>query len=263
MTSTRGEESRASTSEPATRVLIVDDHPMVRAGLRALLDVPDINIVGEATSGPRAVDVAAETQPDVVLMDVRMPDGNGLEATRAVRAVSPASRVLIVTSFADEDYLRSAIAAGADGFILKQASRALLLDSIRMVRAGGGSFPPEMVAGLSARPSPAAHADESEPPPIQIGRLRIDAARHLALSGGERLVLTFLEFRALVILAEAGGNVVTYDRLQSELWPGSPSDEGESHRVVSLIARLRSHLGESRGYLQTVKRVGYRIAEPR
>ena len=256
-------ERLLATASP-TRVLIVDDHPMVRAGLRALLDVPDMEVVGEAVSGPAAVEIAAQERPDVVLMDVRMPEGNGLDAAREVRAVSPESHVLIVTSFEDEDYLRSAIAAGADGFLLKRASRALLLDSIRMVQAGGSTFPREMVAELSAPTPPALPAPHEVPVgPVDIGDLRIDPERHVVFVAGQPLILTYLEFRALLTLGVAGGDVVTYDRLQAELWPDEAEQGGEPHRVVSLIARLRSRLGDARGYLQTVKRVGYRLADPR
>ena len=247
---------------PPTRVLIVDDHPMVRAGLRALLDVPDIEVVGEATSGPTAVEMAATERPDVVLMDVRMPDGNGLDATSAVREASPGSRVLIVTSFEEDDYLRSAIAAGADGFLLKRASRALLLDSIRMVHAGGSTFPREMLKEIAAvRPSPTLAADDLPRPAIEVGTLRIDPERHLVLVAGQPVILTYLEFRALLMLGEAAGDIVTYERLQSALWPDEPIEDGEPHRIVSLVARLRSRLGDGRGYVQTVKRVGYRLAE--
>lgn len=257
-------EERAPLPAGPTRVLIVDDHPMVRAGLRALLDVPDIEIVGEAVSGPAAVEAAGQEHPDVVLMDVRMPDGNGLDATSAVRRVSPDSRVLIITSFEEEDYLRSAIAAGADGFLLKRASRALLLDSIRMVQAGGSTFPRDMLAGLAApREAAPPPPGGSAPEVVEVGNLRIDADRHLVFVAGEPLVLTYLEFQALSMLAHAAGDVVTYERLQAELWPDDRVEGGEPSRIVSLIARLRSRLGPGREYLQTVKRVGYRLAEAR
>lgn len=252
------------TTPPARapmRVMIVDDHPMVRAGLRALLDVADIEVVGEATSGVEAVAIAALERPDVVLMDVRMPEGNGLEATSALRDASPDSRVLIITSFEDEDYLRSALAAGAHGFLLKRASRSVLLESIRAIHAGGSTFPRDMVANLASRGASTGTSPEAAPP-IDVGALRIDPARHLVLIEGSPLILTYLEFRALHLLAEAAGDVVTYARLQSALWPDQPIEDGEPHRIVALVARLRSRLGDARGYLQTVKRVGYRLAGP-
>ncbi len=249
------------TGEQPARVLIVDDHPMVRAGLRALLDVPDIEVVGEAASGPAAVELAASETPDVILMDVRMPDGNGFDATRAVREVSPHSRVLMITSFEDDDYLRSAIVAGADGFLLKQASRALLLESIRTVRAGGTTFPREMMGSLVDAPEERASTALSTAETV-VGRLRIDPASHLVYVGNEPVLLTYLEFRALLTLARSHGDVVTYEHLQTELWPAETQSSDESQRIVSLIARLRSRLGSARDHLQTVKRVGYRLAAP-
>jgi len=255
----------AGAAGPPIRVMIVDDHPMVRVGLRALLDVPDIEVVAEAASGAAAVVQALELRPDVILMDIRMQDGDGLTATRAVRASIPQSRVLVVTSFDDEDYLRSAVQAGAAGFLLKRASRGLLLDSIRTVHAGGSTFPLEMVEGVFAsedrEPAAVVAADGSATDRIAIGSLIIDPARHLVLVDEERLVLTYLEFRALVALASNEGEIVAYARLQSALWPEEPWD-GDPHRVVSLVARLRSRLGPARRYLQTVKRVGYRLSEP-
>jgi two-component system OmpR family response regulator len=98
---------------------------------------------------------------------------------------------------------------------------------------------------------------------IVVGELRIDAESHLVFVREAPLLLTYLEFKALVMLAEAAGEVVTYARLQAELWPNDAEDSAEPHRVVSLIARVRSRLGEAgRPYLHTVKRVGYRLGAP-
>jgi DNA-binding response OmpR family regulator len=247
------------------RVMIADDHPMVRVGLRALLDVPDIEVVAEATSGPEAAEMAGEVLPDVLLMDVRMPGGDGLTATRAVRKVAPATKVLVVTSFDDEDYLRSAVQAGAAGFVLKRASRALLLDSIRTIHAGGSTFPFEMMEEfISARPPHAdAHTrDRAGGGAQRIGLVHLDPARHHVSIDGREVVLTYLEFRALAALALRPGAIVTYRALMEAVWPDEPPED-DPHRIVSLIARLRTRLGLARDHLQTVKRVGYRLADPR
>jgi DNA-binding NarL/FixJ family response regulator len=257
----------ADPSAPRTdriRVIIADDHPVVRAGLRALLDVGDIEVVAEAGSGRAAVAEAAEHVPDVILMDVRMEDGDGLMATRAIRKATPHSRVLVVTSFEDDDYLRSAVHAGASGFILKRASRTLLLDSIRTVHAGGSTFPLEMLEGMLApeppEPAPGA-ADASERTLITVAKLGVDPGRHLVLFEGRQIILSYMEFRAVAALARAQGEIVSHTELQRAVWPEEP-EGGDPHRIVALVARLRSRLGPARAYLQTVKRVGYRLAEP-
>ncbi|MGE0228135.1 MAG: response regulator [Dehalococcoidia bacterium] len=246
------------------RVIIADDHPVVRAGLRALLDVGDIEVVAEAGSGTAAVAEAAEHDPDVILMDVRMEDGDGLMATRAIREATPRSRVLVVTSFEDEDYLRSAVHAGASGFILKRASRTLLLDSIRTVHAGGSTFPFEMLEGIVAPQQPhvgAAPQGRGDGGLLTVAKLAVDPGRHLVLFEGRQIVLSYMEFRAVAALARAQGEIVSHEDLQRAVWPEG-SHGGDPHRIVSLVARLRSRLGPARAYLQTVKRVGYRLAEP-
>lgn len=253
-------------ADVAIRIVIVDDHLVVRAGLRALLDVPGIEVIGEASSGRSAIDVVEAVRPDVVLMDIRMADGGGLDATRRIRASTPETRVLLITSFEDDDYLRTAIAAGADGFLLKQASRSLLVDSIRTVHAGGTTFPRAMMSRLlpigTVEPPPVGPVEVTEQV-IVVGDLRIDVAGHLVFLRETPLLLTYLEFRALVVLADAAGEVVTYARLQAELWPDDAESSDEPHRVVSLIARVRARLGEAgRPYLRTVKRVGYQLSAP-
>ena len=130
------------------RVLIADDHPVVRDGLRAMLHEEGILVVGEVSTGREAVDRLAALQPDVILMDIRMPDMDGLAATRLIKEEAPAVSVIVVTSFESKDYLRDAIAAGAAGYLLKGMSRSLLLDSIRIVRDGGSMFDPNVLSEL-------------------------------------------------------------------------------------------------------------------
>jgi DNA-binding NarL/FixJ family response regulator len=117
-------------------VMIVDDHPMVRAGLHSMLTAPDIHIVGEAGSGQEALDKIPRLLPDVTLMDVRMSDMDGIAALQAIKAARLTTRVIMVTTYKNTTYLIQALAAGADGFVLKDISREDLLANVRAVAAG-------------------------------------------------------------------------------------------------------------------------------
>ncbi|MCE7873891.1 DNA-binding response regulator [bacterium CPR1] len=130
----------------ATQVLIVDDHRMVREGLRALLATEDdIEIVGEASSGEEALDRVRELMPDVVVMDLQMPGIGGLEAIRRVKEISPATSIVVLTVDNAELVLLEAIRAGAAGYVLKDASAELLLQSIRLIKEGGTLLPNELL----------------------------------------------------------------------------------------------------------------------
>jgi two-component system, NarL family, response regulator DevR len=121
----------------ALKVMLVDDHEVVRQGLRALLEAEDdIEVVAEADNGPIAVSIASARQPDVIVMDVRMPGGSGVEACRAIRDERPDAQVIMLTSFSDDEALFNSIMAGAAGFVLKQIRGRDLIDAIRIV--GGG-----------------------------------------------------------------------------------------------------------------------------
>jgi len=123
------------------RVLLVDDQNLVRAGLRMLCDsAPDLEVVGEAESGRDAIRLVEQTAPDVVVMDLRMPGIDGITATRRILASRPAVRVLVLTTFGDDDHLYPALAAGACGFLVKDAAPADLLDGIRRAAAGDSPF---------------------------------------------------------------------------------------------------------------------------
>ncbi|MDP9235956.1 MAG: response regulator transcription factor [Chloroflexota bacterium] len=121
-----------------TRLMIVDDHEVVRMGLRAALEVEsDFTVVTEASSGKEAVDKARAHQPDIVLMDVRMDGGHdGIEACREIRSELPATQVLMLTSFAEEETVVAALLAGAAGYVLKNVARARLLEALRSVARG-------------------------------------------------------------------------------------------------------------------------------
>jgi DNA-binding NarL/FixJ family response regulator len=132
--------------------LLCDDHELVRRGLRALLESDlTIDVIGEAGSADEAVRTAAETTPDVVVMDVRMPGRSGVEACRDIRAHREQTRVLILTSFADDEALFSAIMAGASGYVLKQIHGNDLLDAIHRVAKGESLLDPSVTGQVLAR----------------------------------------------------------------------------------------------------------------
>ena len=121
-------------SERPVRILIADDHAVLRTGLRMLLDAqPDMEVIGEASDGNEAVAQALASQPDLVLMDVAMSGGGGLEATQQIRQQAPGIRVLMLSMYDDESYLRRALEAGASGYALKRAADTELLSAIRAV----------------------------------------------------------------------------------------------------------------------------------
>ena len=130
-------------------VLIVDDHPVVRQGLHSFLQLQDdIDIVGEAADGLEAVEKVAELLPDVVLMDLVMPKVDGIAAIRRITALSPSTRVLVLTSFSDDDKVFSAIKAGALGYLMKDSSPADLAEAIRAVYRGEPSLDPAIAKKL-------------------------------------------------------------------------------------------------------------------
>jgi DNA-binding NarL/FixJ family response regulator len=148
---------------PPTRVLVVDDQQIVRAGLRTMLDSEaDIVVVDEAVDGEDAVAKCARLRPDVVLMDVRMPRLNGVEATRRIISAGSAKAVVIITTFDDEEYLLDSIRAGASGFLLKDAGGDLLATSVRAAMRGDSLIDPAMTRSLlehRLRGDPAAPSD--------------------------------------------------------------------------------------------------------
>ena len=123
------------------RILIADDHPLVRSGLRALLmATDDLEVVGEAATGEEAVTLASSLSPDVIVMDLRMPGINGIEATRHIVQANPRIRILVVTLFEDDDSLFAALRAGARGYILKDANEIEVVRAIRAVSSGDAIF---------------------------------------------------------------------------------------------------------------------------
>jgi NarL family two-component system response regulator YdfI len=145
------------------RVLIADDHLIIREGLRLILEtVEDMELVGEAMDGAQAVRLAGELQPDVVLMDLRMPGMDGLAAIEHLRQEQPQIAVVILTTYNEDDLMRRGLRAGARGYLLKDTSREALLNTIRAAARGEMLLKPEIVAGLLAHD--AGTAPPAKPP---------------------------------------------------------------------------------------------------
>jgi len=142
----------AQPPPPPTRLLIADDHQLAREGLRDMLaDEPDIEVVGEAQDGLGAVEACGELRPNLVLMDVRMPRMDGLEATRELKRVHPGIAVLMMTMHESPDYLLEALRAGAAGYVLKDAPQEEVIEAVRQVRRGESPLDQELAARLLRR----------------------------------------------------------------------------------------------------------------
>jgi len=134
------------------RIIIADDHELARLGLRTMLEPePDLEVIGEAATGREAVALSSQLQPDLVLMDIRMPDLDGLMATRAIKEELPRTSILVVTLSEDPDYLLEALRVGAAGFVLKDASRREVVAAVRQVLSGESPLDPKLAAQLIRR----------------------------------------------------------------------------------------------------------------
>jgi two-component system, NarL family, response regulator DevR len=163
---------------PPLRVMLVDDHEVVRDGIKLLLaDTDDVVVCAEASSAREAVAVAAQALPDVIVMDVRLSDGSGIEATRDIRAARPQTAVLMLTSFADDEALFASIMAGAAGYVLKQIRGEELVRAIRAVGAGQNLLDPAVTKGVFDRLRKGKHLLKDE----KLARLSPQEERILAL----------------------------------------------------------------------------------
>ncbi|MFF2942195.1 response regulator [Streptomyces niveus] len=148
------------TAGGPVRVVLADDQPLIRSGLRVLIaDHPDLDVVGEAGTGAQAVRLVRELRPDVVVMDIRMPGIDGIEATGLITAGPESARVVVLTTFDDDEYVYAALRAGASGFLIKDMSLEGILSAIRVVAAGEALIAPSVTRRLieefAARPEPA------------------------------------------------------------------------------------------------------------
>jgi DNA-binding NarL/FixJ family response regulator len=169
------------------RAIVVDDQGLVRAGVRVLLQTaPDVDVVGEAADGHEAVRLAAQLRPDVVLMDIRMPRVDGIEATRRILAAAPQTNVLMLTTFADEDYVYGALAVGAVGFLLKDGEPADMIDAVRRAARGEPLLAPSVLARVVERALRSHDADRTsaaQPDAELLARLTVRERDVLALIG--------------------------------------------------------------------------------
>jgi DNA-binding NarL/FixJ family response regulator len=175
------------------RILVVDDHEVVRLGLVTLLGrQPGYAVVGEAAGAVEAVEKARVYKPDIVVMDVRMPDGSGIEACRQIRAELPGIRVIMLTSYADDEAVITAVMAGASGYVLKQVGSGDLLRAIETVRTGGTLLDPQLTlkvldrmrAEANRAPEPLTEQERNILTLIGEGKTNKDIAHQLYLSEG-------------------------------------------------------------------------------
>lgn len=189
------------------RVLVVDDHPLLREGLAALIaDQADMSLVAEAANGREAVEQFRHHRPDVTLMDLMMPDMNGVEATAAIRAEFPDARVIVLTTYTGDVQVARALNAGATGYLLKSSLRTELMATIRAVHAGRKVLPPEMTSGT------AKHAAEEALSPSEIRILRLIAGGLSNKEIGAKLAVTEEAVKGQVksILSKLGANDRTH-----------------------------------------------------
>lgn len=159
------------------RIMLVDDHAVVRQGLRSFLEVTEgIEVVGEAANGLEAVELARDLTPDVALLDLVMPRMDGIEATRRIRVASPMTRVLVLTSYGEDEKLFPAIKAGAIGYLLKDISADALVNAIRAAKRGEATLPPDIATKLMQQFA----AQDSQAVLEELSQRELDVLRQIA-----------------------------------------------------------------------------------
>ena len=160
------------------KVLTVDDHPLLREGIAAVLEgQPDLQLVGEATNGREAIDKFRACLPDVVLMDLQMPEMNGLDAIAAIRSEYPDARIVVLTTYKGDTQAIRAFKAGASGYLLKSMLRKELLETIRLVHAGKKRIPPEIATEIAEH-----HSDDT------LTQREIEVLQHVAAGAANKIV---------------------------------------------------------------------------
>lgn len=167
-----------SAAPTRIKVLTVDDHPLLREGIAAVLEgQPDLQVVGEATNGREAIDKFRACLPDVVLMDLQMPEMNGLDAIAAIRSEYPDARIVVLTTYKGDMQAIRAFKAGASGYLLKSMLRKELLDTIRLVHAGKKRIPPEIASEIAEH-----HSDDT------LTQREIEVLQHVATGAANKMV---------------------------------------------------------------------------
>lgn len=194
------------TDAKRIRVLLADDHDMVRRGLAVFLQAfPDMQLVGEAADGFEAIEQCEQVRPDVVLMDVMMPGMDGIEATRRIRAQYPAIQVLMLSSSQDEDLIKSAIQAGAIGYVLKDISTNEMAEALRNAYRGQSTLSPAatqaLVAATARPPEPEYHLTEREQ---ELLRLLVDGLSNSEIADQLTISLSTVKFHISSILNKLG-----------------------------------------------------------
>ena len=157
----------------SVRVLIVDDHPLVRDGLRLLIDAqPDMEVVGEAVDGPTALDAAGRLLPDVVIMDVEMPGGSGIDVLRELLAAHPATKVLMLSAFPDAGYVTKSVRAGASGYLIKGDAPSEIVKAVRAAMSGHTFMCPEATSVLVSALKDSLASQTPRQRPLMSGRER-------------------------------------------------------------------------------------------
>lgn len=205
------------------RVLLVDDQALFREGLRALLSVQSgVEVVGEAANGEQAVRLARELKPEVTLMDLRMPVLGGVEATRRIRAAEPGCRVLVLTTFDEDEEVFAALRAGAAGYLLKDAPSEKLLEAIEVAARGGSMLEPSIAAKVVAEfkrlSQPASVSDRRLVEPLS--EREVEVLRHLAQGKSNKEIaaaLNLVEGTVKNHMSNILGKLGVLDRTQAAL----------------------------------------------
>lgn len=166
------------STQDVIKLLLVDDHPVVRNGLQRMHELePRIKIVGEAATMQSAIEAAQRLSPEVILMDVRLPDGDGIEACRRIKALLPETHILFLTSYADNRFVLAAMEAGADGYLLKESDAQRIVDAIHSIVAGGTVFDPVITREVMGRLKNGAGTNPLEALTVQERRLLEEVAK--------------------------------------------------------------------------------------
>lgn len=209
--------------EAVIRVMIVDDHGIVREGLRGLLSQPGIEVVGEADSGGSAVDLAGQLQPDVMLLDIRMRDGDGLQALPHIKAASPRTSVIMLTTYANPGYLARAINSGASGYLSKETDPKQIVRAVRAVAAGDALIDRELLQAaltqaIDQRPPSAEPAEMPAEPlserELEVLQLMVAGMNNASIAEGLNVSLATVKTHVRHILEK----LHVSDRTQAALW---------------------------------------------